>query len=54
MEGEPVECRASPPGWTLRLRSGQACATPVPPTKYGCPLLKCFLPADSKTFTIGT
>jgi|CZKY01.1.fsa_nt_gi hypothetical protein len=27
----PVERRASPPGWTLRLRSGQARETLVPP-----------------------
>src|SRR5271157_3056233 len=26
-----VERRASPPGWTLRLRSGQARETPAPP-----------------------
>ena len=27
-----VESRASPPGWTLRLGSGQARETPVPPS----------------------
>src|ERR1700675_1154184 len=27
-----MECRTSPPGWSLRLRSGQARETPVPPS----------------------
>jgi len=30
----PVESRASPPGWHLRLRSGQARETPVTPPYY--------------------
>jgi len=32
-----VESRASPPGWTLRLRSGQARETPVLPPTYDSP-----------------
>src|SRR6266849_5230021 len=32
-----VESRASPPGWTLRLRSGQARETPIPPPDHRMP-----------------